>query len=144
MKKLTLCLLLLFLLTGNSLAETTIKTEVDRLNLTTDEALTYKIILASSEKTLQQPVIPKFEGFAILSTAQSSTMSFSKINLKTTVIYAFVLQPRKTGKLQIPPASVKIKDKVYSSEGFEIEVTQGKAQEPKITIPESQEPQVSL
>jgi hypothetical protein len=99
---------------------------VDRLNLTTDEALTYKIILTSSEKNLPQPDVPELKGFVVLSTAQSSTMSFSKVNLKTSIVYAFVLLPTKTGKLQIPAASIKIKDKIYSSEGFEIEVSQGK------------------
>ena len=109
-----------------SFAETTIKAEVDKTILTTDDTLTYKIIITSSKRNLLQPDIQKFKGFDVLSSVRSSNISFAKDKIKTFLVYTSILLPTETGKLQIPPASIKVKDKVYLSESFEIEVIQGK------------------
>ena len=94
-------------------------------------------------------------GFKIISSAQSSTVSFIKGNLKTIFVYAFVLAPTDKGTFKIEPSSIKIKNETYSTGTLEIEVKQGKVkpkaepeQEPSIpeeTQPETEEqPQISL
>lgn len=124
-------------------AQVTIKAEVNKLKVSTDETLTYKLIIVSSETNLAQPQIPKFSGFNILSQSQSTTLAFEN-GLKTSLIYEFILSPTSVGKLKIDPSTIKIKDQLFSSEPFEIEVTQGKAT-PKIPLPpDSEEPQVTL
>ena len=120
-----------------ALAETAIKAEVDNTRLTTDDTLTYKIIVTSSENKLPAVEAPKFEGFSIISQADSSTISFVKGNVKTILVYAFILAPAATGKFTIAPSTIRVKNITYSSEVFEIEVTQGKAT-PK-TIPQEKE-----
>lgn len=112
--------------TFNAFAETSIEAEVDKLRMTTDEALTYKMTINSSERNLPLPKLPKFEGFTAVSQVKSSHMAFAEGGVKTVVAHVVVLVPEGIGKLKIEPASIKIKNRVYSSQAFEIEVAQGK------------------
>jgi len=147
-------IIFIFLFLGTSFAETSVKAEVDKAKITTDEKLTYKLVITSSETKVSQPALPKFNGFTVLSQAQSSTMSFLKGGAKTILVYAFVLAPNEVGKFKLEPAVIKVKEEVYSTAAFEIEVTQGKLK-PKLSPekkpslspespPESAEPQVTL
>lgn len=144
----------IFLFMANVFAQTSIKAEVDKTSLSTDEDLTYKTIITSSEKKLPSPQVPKFEGFDIVSQAQSSTISFVKSEIKTILVYVYILAPTNIGKFKIGPSTIKIENKTYSTDTFQIEVTQGKAKpknlpEKKLPLPEkpqpeSEEPQVTL
>lgn len=139
----------LFLFLGLVSAETSIKAEVDKTSITTDEALTYKLIITSSDKGIPTPQLPKFEGFSVLSQAQSQTMSLVKSNIKTVLVYAFILAPINIGKFKIEPSSIKIKNEAYSTDAFEIEVKQGKTrptvpQEEKLSLPEKTQPEITL
>lgn len=153
-KAIVLALILIFLFTARAFAETSIKAEVNRTKLTTDEALTYKLTIAYSARGIPEPELPKFAGFYIISQTQSSSISFFKRGSKATLVYAFILSPLDTGKFKIEPGSVTIEGKIYSSEAFEIEVTQGKTRtgtkpvlppsRPEKSLPESEEPQYTL
>jgi hypothetical protein len=123
---LLVCTLLVFVFLAAALAQTEIKAEVDKTTLSTDETLTYKIVVTSSEKVLPQPKVPGFEGFKVVSQAQSSTISFVRGGAKSILVYAFILAPKDKGKFRITPSSIKVKDKQYSSPAFEIEVKPGK------------------
>jgi len=140
---------------AEAFAQTSIKAEVDKTIATTDDIITYKLIITSSEENIPKPQLPKFRGFKIISSAQSSTVSFIKGNVKTIVVYAFVLVPTDIGKFKIEPSSIKIKNETYSTGTIEIEVKQGKVKPkaqpqqklplPEETQPETEEqPQISL
>lgn len=134
-----------FLFIASASADTSIKAEVDKPKLSTDETLTYKVTIASTDKKLPAPQIPNFEGFNVLSQVESSNMSFAKNEIKTTLIYEFILAPASAGKFKIDPSSIKIKNKAITTDSFEIEVTQGKIKPPpKQGQPESEEPQITL
>ncbi len=125
--KLNLLAILFFILAIQvAFAETAIKAEIDKKVITTDETLTYKLIIASTSNTVPQPKIPKFEGFKVISRAQSSTISFVKGGAKTIFVYVFILYPDMKGKLKIGPSQIKIGDTDAASEAFEVEVKQGK------------------
>lgn len=132
MKKAAGLLAVLFLLlsASNVFAEAVIKAEVDKASMTTDDYLTYKITVTSSEREAFSPQLPAFKDFNVFSQAQSSSISFDKQGIKNTSVFIYVLSPKNTGKLKIEPSQVKIKDKSYSTEAFEIEVAQGKAKAP--------------
>jgi hypothetical protein len=152
-KKLILTILLFFFYLCPALARTSIKAEVDRVAITQDQAITYKIIVTSFDKQLPAPQIPKFEGFTILSQAESSTFSFLKGGAKTIFVYAFILAPNREGKIKIGPVSIKIKEETLSTDSFEIEVSAAR-EKPKTplkeklplpkSLPESTEPQITL
>lgn len=128
MKNKLIWLAILFILSYATAAsaDTSLKAEVDKLSLTTDEDLTYKLVITSSAKKIPQPKLPKFEGFVVLSNAHTSQISISSGTQKTLVVYVFILAPVKTGKLKIEPSQIEIKGKSYSSDAFEIEVGPGK------------------
>lgn len=129
-------------------ADTTIKAEVDKPQLTTDELLTYKITVTSSDKQIGALQLPELDGFSIASQSQTSNFSFSGKGVNTSVVYTFILLPLKTGRLKIGSSSVKVGNKAYYADNIEVEVTQGKAQPQKpVTpkkIPLSGEPQITL
>lgn len=138
-------------------AETSVKAQVDKKSITTDEAITYKFIITTDEKNIPLPQMPKFEGFNVISKAQSSTMSFAKNKIKNFLVYIFILTPAKTGKLRIMPASITINKQIFFTAALEIEVRLGKAKpllpnEEKISpgenpanpLPQSAEPKITL
>lgn len=117
----------IFFCAAPAFADTGIKAEVDKTALSTDETLIYKIVVTSSEDKIPAPQIAKFEGFKVVSQAESSTLSFVDKKIKTILVYAFVLMPLDKGRLKIEPSVIKLRDKTHSTEAFEIEVSQGKA-----------------
>jgi hypothetical protein len=153
-KFLVIAMLFIFLGYTKAFAETTIKAEVDKLNISTDESITYKLIITSSENKTPEPQVPDFANFAVISQAQSSTISFIKGGIKSIQVYVYILTPLKPGKFKIAPSQIKIKNKPYASQEFEINVTQGKIKsqpksEEKPSLPEGIEtdtgqPQVTL
>ena len=147
-------ILFVLIFSVSAFAGPTIKAEVDKANISTDESLTYKLIITSEDSSIPAPHFPKFQDFIVLSQAESSTMSFAKAGAKTILVYAFILAAKNSGKFKIEPSQIKIGSSVYSSEGFDIEVTQGKRKTqppprykpplPKQTEPETEEPKVTL
>ncbi len=125
-KHLILVILLVFFLAFNLFAETSIKAEVSKKSITTDEAITYKIVISSSEKSIPTPQFPKLEGFQVISRANSTSFNFSANGVKNSFVFIFVLAPTKTGELSISPVTLKINNETYSTESFKIEVKQGK------------------
>ena len=139
-------LFFLFLFKAFVFAQISIKAEVDKKSITTDENITYKITITSAQKNIPEPKIPEFKGFNILSSAQSSTVSFIESGVKAMLVYAFILAPAQTGKLKIDPVIIKIKNETYSSDTLEIEVRQGKTQpkpkpEQQPSLPEESQPE---
>lgn len=120
-------LLLILFSTAPAFAEISIKAEVDKTSISTDETLTYKLIITSTDNQAPEPEVPKFTGFNVISQAQSSTFSYLKTGPKTVLVFAFILAPLEAGKFKIEPSVIKLKGKTYSADSFEIEVTQGKA-----------------
>ena len=113
-------------------ADTILTAQLDKLKITTDEAITYKLSIDSSENKIPRPQLPNFADFTVISQAQSSTVSWASGSLKTNLIFTYVLTPKSAGKLKIEPAKIKINGKYYVSQEFEVEVTQGKiAPQPK-------------
>jgi hypothetical protein len=154
-----------FMFCGQSavLADTTIKAEVNKAALTTDELLTYKLTVVSTEKNIPAPKIKEFKGFSIVSRAQSSSISFKQGGMQTSLVFAFILLPREIGMLKIEPAKVTVSGKTYSSSACLIEVKQGMAknqlrhrsaiplpkkpaleEDPGLEIPGSDQPQYNL
>lgn len=125
-KHLILVILLVFFLAFNLFAETSIKAEVSKKSITTDEVVTYKIVIFSSEKSIPAPQLPKLEGFQVISRANYTSFNFSANGVKNSFVFIFVLAPDKTGELSIPPVTLKINNETYSTESFKIEVKQGK------------------
>jgi len=150
MKNARILILALFLFCPGQavFADTTVKAEVDKNVITAGELLTYKFTVASTEKNILPAKIHGFKGFAIVSQAQSSTVSFTKGGMQTILVFVFILLPRETGKLNIEPVQVTVNGKVYSSQGAQVEVKRVSALIPpqkksKFRLPGKPQPQDS-
>lgn len=123
-KKIAVFFAVFILLHSFAFCEVSVKADVDKLKVTTDEDITYKVTVVNSGKIMPKVKFPKFDGFKVLSQAQSSTISFAKSKIETILIYAYILRPLTAGKYTIGPTEV-VNGKVYKSDSFEVEVSQG-------------------
>lgn len=123
-------------------AQASIEAEVDKTSLDLGDSLTYKVTVTSFEKNVPAVQLPDFAGFKVISSAQSSSLSFAKGSSKTKIIYALALLPADAGSLKIGPSSIKINNETLSTASFEIEVGPGKVKpksEPQRKPPEPEE-----
>ena len=118
-----------------------IKAETDKQIVSTDDLVTCKITVTSSQRDLAQPQLPDFKGFAVVSQAQSSTVTVKSAAVNTVLVFVFVLMPVETGFLTIGPATVTVEGKNYSSQPVTVEVKPGKRQP---AVPRSDLPRYSL
>jgi hypothetical protein len=141
-------LIALFVLVWPQLAsaETTIQATVDKTNVTTDDSITYTVSIASSEKVIPNPTLPAFERFSIIAQQQSSNISFGKSGIVSSITLTLSLVPVGAGTFAIEPAQIKVKDKIYKSDSFTIEVKPGVAPRhpSQEQAEESEEPQITL
>lgn len=150
MKNTLIALFICCLYFGVSYAETKIRAEVDKASITTGQALLYRVTVTTDEGAIGQPKFPEFKHFFVLSRSQSSSVVFSQKGAQSVFVYTFALAPDSPGKFTIEPCRTESKGNKYESEQVEVEVLQGKAPsgksvlEPRISPPESKEPQVTL
>ncbi len=111
---------------ADAFAGTDIKSEVDKLKLAAGQELVYKVTVTSGEANTPPLQLPEFKDFEVLSSQESSTITFTKDGIKSVLVSAIILSPREAGKFKIGPAQIKVKNKTYSSQSFEIEVSPGK------------------
>ena len=128
--------IILNILIKNVYAEISIRAEVDKTSINSNETVTYKLIIVSDEKNIPPPKLPNFSGFSIISQNQSSTISIGKGKLNTKLLYIFVLAPLNIGKSIIEPSCIKIKNKSYCTESFEIEIKETPPSDSEPLLPE--------
>jgi len=133
MKKLVFILSLLLI--GQLLLSQKIEVEsyVDRTKIGTSDLLKYTIEI-SGEKVgnISTPRLPKIENFENLGSSSSSSSNYSIVNGKmtseVTKSYTYSLRPLKIGNHLIPPITIKIKDKSYTTDPIHIKVSEGSTQ----------------
>lgn len=123
--------LFVFFFYAIAVAQTSIQAEVDKTELAMDEQVTYTLIIVTTEQEISVPAVSKFSGFKIISQVNSSSVSFDKDVMKSTVVYAFVLKPRKVGIFIIGPSTVKAGNEELATRSFVIEVSAQKGQADK-------------
>jgi len=124
-KKIVVLSAMFLLFSSVAFCDVSVKADVDKAKVTTDDNITYKVTIINSGKIAPKIKFPKFEGFKVVSQAQSSTISFVKSKVETMLVFAYILAPLSTGKYIIQPTEV-LDNKTYKSDSFEIEVSQGK------------------
>ena len=124
-------------------AEIEIKAQVDKTDVTTDDDIVYKVIISSQTlKSLPEPEFPDFKNFDVLSSAQTSQISLGQGEIKSLLIYVFIIRAKRTGEFNIGPSKIIVNNKEYFSEKFQIEVRQGSRQlSPEPEIPKEEKMQ---
>lgn len=121
------------LLAGTSLqaADINIRAYVNKNKVGINENFSYSIEVSGKTTSLPNPVAPSFENFYVLSGPNTSTnIQWINGRMSSSKVYSYYLQPKKKGKLVIPPATVTYKGHTYKSNAITITVTDQVAQAP--------------
>ncbi len=86
---------------------------------------------------------PEFDNFYVIagpstSYNQSTQIINGKVTRNVSYTYTYILQSTREGKFTIPPATVVIKKKQYSTNSLQIEVIKRKAPQPQTRTPATQ------
>jgi len=116
-----------------------ITARVDKANFFTNELVTLTVTVIDDSAQQPRPVLPRVDGLAVIDLDISTTVDIDNINGKivTEVTYTYLLQPRRTGLLTIPPVSVRIDEEVFKTPPISINVSQGSTATP---VPENEAP----
>jgi hypothetical protein len=129
--KRNLTITILLVLTAMLLAEDIIiESYVDKTKIGLQDQLKYTIEF-SGEKAgeIATPDIPEIDNFRNMGVSSSSSSSYSIVNGKMTSkirkSFAYILQPERTGNYIIPPITLKVKGKTFTTQPIFIKVVAG-------------------
>jgi tetratricopeptide (TPR) repeat protein len=124
-----LLILLFFILSqGNAFAEDDIRlTATGRQVVKVGERFRIVYELNADGRNFSQPNFGSFQVLSGPNTSSSSSIQIINGSYQQSYsqTYTFVVQANKIGKFKIPPASVKVKGKTYTSNSITIEVVKG-------------------
>lgn len=109
-------------------AQSPVTAEVDRSQLSTDEALVLTVVIDSSAGRASQPSLPPLDGFQLLGTSSGTSIRIVNGNMSSTANYNYTLRPTEAGQQTINPITVTVGGQSYSTEPITVEVTQGSGQ----------------
>lgn len=98
---------------------------VNRTHFSTDELVILTVTAVDDSPRQPRPVLPKLDGLAVVDLDIATNVSLVRGQIQTEVIYTYELQPRRTGKLTIPPIPVQFNTRVVETAPVSIEVEQG-------------------
>ncbi len=150
MKK--IIILLSILLIGQLLLaqEIEIESYVDRTKVGTSDLVKYTIEISGGKMgNISTPRLPKIENFENLGSSTSSSSNYSIVNgkmtSKVTKSFTYTLRPNKIGNHIIPPITIKIEDKSFTTDPIHIKVSEGTTQPaPPTSSSFTQQPNSSL
>ena len=101
---------------------------VDRTSATTDDFVTFTVVVSALERISAHPQPPPLDGFEIAGIGSSSQIVFEGNQLRTTTTHTYQLRPLRTGTLIIGPVSATIDGVAHTTDPLVVEVTQGAGQ----------------
>ncbi len=128
-KKAITFIIFLFLMINLS-AQLEVQSYVDKTKVGLQDLLKLTIEISGEEADrVSQPSLSKLDNFDNLGSSSSSSSSIQIINGKMessiTKSYTYTLRPQKTGRIMIPPISLKHKKKSYITKPITISVIKG-------------------
>ncbi len=101
-----------------------ITSDVDRTRLAVGEYLNYTISVTGDVRSLPEPTLPDLsKDFEVYSSGRNQSFSVGTGGISSSVIYNYMLVPKKEGQLTIWSASIEVDGKTYRSEPITITVT---------------------
>lgn len=124
MKKKLLLMLLIFLFAAPVFGEElSITASVDRKSVPLNENFVYTVTVSGDVSNMPKPEAGSTPDFNRYGTATSQNIVIANGKKNTTLSYNYTLGPKSMGTFTIPPSSVTYKNKTYSTDPIEIEVT---------------------
>lgn len=69
------------------------------------------------------PVVPNMQGFEVVSTSTSQSVSIINGQVGSQSSFIYMLMPKRSGKLQIPPIAVTVRGRRYATQPISVTVT---------------------
>lgn len=101
----------------------TVSSQVDKVRVAADEPLTFSVTIAGPLATLPRVTVPSFEGFQVISTGQSQSMSLHGGAPQLAITLEYLLVPAEAGKHTLGPVVVEHEGQTYQAAPIEVEVT---------------------
>jgi len=150
MKKIIFLLSLLLISQFLFAQQIEVESYVDRTKIGISDLVKYTIEISGKKiGNISTPRLPKIENFENLGSSTSSSSNYSIVNgkmtSKVTKSYTYTLRPLKIGNYIIPPITIKIKDKSFTTDPIHIKVSEGSTQPaPPTSSSFTQQPNSSL
>ncbi len=95
---------------------------VDKTQVMLNEQLTLTVSVSGNVKSIPQPELPVLDEFTVYSAGRSQNFTYSNGRLSSSVVFNYILIPRKAGQLTIGPARIKLEKETYQTAPIEITV----------------------
>ncbi len=112
--------------------------EVDRTDLTLYDTVALTITV-TGESNIGPPVLPSLSGLQMVGRRVSSEQTLRNGQLSAKFEFVYILQPRRTGTIEIGPVSVAVGGGVHETSPITLDVTQGVPPTP-VAIPTPSSP----
>lgn len=127
---------------GHAQGRQPIVAEVDRAQLSTDQVLNLSVTVSAPSMSVPRPAIPALQGFNVVGSSSSTSISLVNGAVSSQVVYSYRLQPYETGELVIGPINVTLGGQAFSTQPITVQVSQGTGA-PASSIPPSRQQAVT-
>ena len=111
--------------------EVSVTASVDRQKMSVDESLTLTVSVSGANvQGTSKPKLPSLDGFDVMGTSSSSSISWINGRVSMTQEYRYTLMPRSVGTFTIDPVEVRIGGKTWRTEPIRVEVVQAARTKP--------------
>ncbi|MDX1502162.1 MAG: BatD family protein [Thermoanaerobaculia bacterium] len=101
-------------------AQPSVEASVDRAEATVDERIRLVVTVTGSRSV--EPTLPELPDFEIYPRGQETRFSWVNGRATSSVSYNFLLEPRRTGELQVGAVTAEIDGQVYRSKPFTVRI----------------------
>lgn len=99
--------------------------QVDANEITTDDTVTLTLTLTTPDGSAPRLNLPALDGFNVVGSQTASQYRIVNGQTSASMVYAFQLQPTRTGDLEIPTLRLDMNGQVLATEPLTVRVTQG-------------------
>jgi len=118
-------------------ADASLKAEVDRTELSTDDTLLLTLTLQTPDGSSPHLTLPAIDGFRVAGSSMSSQLSSVNGAMSSSTTYTYRLQPTSAGTFRIPKLTLDWNGQPLSTDGIDITVTPGSGTVPQAAPPAS-------
>lgn len=129
-KKIVIAIVTLFLIglfALPAMAQSPVRAEVDRTDITSDDVLILNIIVENAT-SIGEPQFEPMDGFAAQGRSSSTQLSIINGVSSRQTVYQYSLIPTQLGMLTVPAAHVTVDGNAYVTDPIQVNVTQGNGQ----------------
>jgi len=111
-----------------AMAQSPVRAEVDRTDITSDDVLILSIIIEDANGNANEPQFEAMDDFAAQGRSSSTQLSIINGQRSRQTIYQYSLIPTKLGTVTVPAAHVTVDGNAYVTDSIYVNVTQGNGQ----------------